>query len=150
VVAKFLEKQAALAAAAERSSNGSCTGKQAGRPAPLSGSAHSFAAGSPTDGRNDNVRDVTAAAADHAAAAGSADTPAAEPAHAGAAGAHPGAGVDAAEQPAAAGGTPAAESPAESHAQQPAGGLSLGGQRCLDLSAGCGLVGEPRISKLPG
>lgn len=155
MVAKFLEKQTALAAAANNSSSASSShipGRQARVP------AHSSTAQCRTNGSletdhaaGSDVTEVQPPAAGNAAAVESAATSAAQRK---AAAAHPAAYADAASQPAAASTMPAGDPPvtaangqeaearALSERQQAEAGLSLQGMRCLDLSAGCGLVGK--------
>lgn len=184
MVAKFLEKQAALAAAVKfeiptnlaaskegsrlllptsnssSTSSGHAPGRQSRDPAP----------GSTAQGRSNGTLETGHAAGPDAAgvrppaASGGAavEGAGASAVRRQAAAADPAACADAAPQPtaadAAAPGRPqvmaadtqGAAAQAMSEPQQPHAGLSLQGKRCLDLSAGCGLVGEqPTCSLTP-
>jgi hypothetical protein len=154
VVAKFLEKQAALAAAANNSSSSSSShtpGAQSRDP------AHSSMAQCRTNGSletglaaGSDVTEVQPPAAGGAAAVEGAGASAVERQAA----AHPVECADTAARPtAASAASPVhpqvaaavvqeAEPRATSETQRLHAVLSLRGRRCLDLSAGCGVVGE--------
>lgn len=135
----FLEKQATLAAAGDSSSCEAATqagrladGKEAERPADSAQQGNCGAEPAAADAATAGI-----AAATEPAAAVAAQKAAPQPEAL--------SDLSPTEQPS----TPAlAESSADiqqsrvQHGKRPAAGLSLRGARCLDLSAGCGLVGE--------
>lgn len=133
VVVKFLEKQAALAAAAAAAAEGSVAA--AGADDALQVAEDTSACRSPAEAAPGS--DAAAAAAGGVGGGGgggvfAATEVAQPPSAAGAAGG----GGSPAEGPATAAGPAAADKAAAGE------GFSLRALRCLDLSAGCGLVGE--------
>lgn len=151
VVAKFLEKQAALAAAAESSSSSSrIPGDQARVPAHSStaqcctadGYGNSCTVGSDTTEVRPPAAGGVAAVEGTGASAVQRQAAAAHPAACAALQPPAASTVLAGDLPVTAANGQEAEARAMSEKQQAEAGRSLQGKRCLDLSAGCGLVGK--------